>query len=230
MPKTTVLHVTAEVERTLSRQRMPGLDAALIPNGVEIPPPPEDRAWRPDGRLRLMFLSRLAPKKGLEGLFEALTRLPDHVTLDIYGTGDADYSRSLETIVEQRGLSARVRFLGHCTGEDKIAAFEKADLFVLPSHSENFGIVIAESLVHGVPVVTTTMTPWAEIEDVGCGRWIENTPDALERAITDLQDADLEAMGRRGRRWATEHYAWPRIADQMIALYRSMTHGSPKRG
>ncbi len=222
LPRNTLLHVTAEVEREACEQRFPGVPAVVIPNGVDAPDALPPRNWRPDGAFRLMFLSRLDVKKGLENAFEALARLPDHVTLDIYGTGQDTYVDQLKTAVEAKGLSARVKFHGHVEGDAKRDAFLAADAFILPSFSENFGIVVAEALAHGVPVISSRATPWAEMETHGCGLWVDNAPDALATAIQSLETADLEAMGARGRTWVDKTLGWDSLAQSVAQQYANL--------
>ena len=222
MPAQAVLHVTAEMEREASVKRLPGISIAVIPNGVDIPGELPDRVWRPGGRLRLLYISRLDPKKGLENLLGAMSMLPAHFTLDIYGTGDEVYERSLKVRVAEMGLGPRVTFHGHVLNAAKTKAFVEADLFVLPSFSENFGMVVAEALAHGVPVVTSHATPWKEVETVGCGLWVDNRPDSIAEAILELSVGDLEAMGRRGRLWMMGQFSWKGVARQVRELYESL--------
>ena len=218
-PRRTFLHVTSDMERDGSRARLPGLPVTVIPNGIDLPDLPEHRRWRPEGRLRLMFLSRLHEKKGLDVLLQALARLPPYVTLDIYGDGAAEYLATLGRLVADLGLSDRVTFHGHAESEAKVRAFVSADLFVLPTRSENFGIAVAEALAHGVPVVTTTAAPWQGLESEGCGLWIEHGPAALVEAIRSLDSADLATMGVRGRAWMERDFAASATARRLRDLY-----------
>lgn len=221
LPKATLMHVTAEVEREACEHRLPGHPSVVIPNGIDVPPSLPERAWRPEGRLRLMYLSRLDVKKGLENMFEALVRLPQAVTLDIYGTGAPDYFAALKAHTARLGVDDRITFHGHVEGADKQRAFLNADAFVLPSFSENFGIVTAEALAHGVPVIASRATPWAEVEVRGCGLWVDNTPDALAAAVRTLLEADdLSLMGARGRAWMVSQFSWDCLAGQMADAYR----------
>jgi glycosyltransferase involved in cell wall biosynthesis len=224
-PQDMVIHTTAPVEKDATEARMPGFGTVVIPNGVAVAEAAADRTWRPDGQLRLMFISRLHVKKGLEILLDALAGLPPHVTLDIYGTGEPDYVAALEARVKQLGLAGRIRFGGHVDGEAKQAAFADADLFVLPSFSENFGIVVAEALAAGVPVIPSRNTPWQGVEEHGCGLWVENTAPALVDAITAIEGADLAQMGRRGRDWMARDFGWERIACDMYDSYRMALAG-----
>lgn len=219
-PRGTILHTTAEIEAETSRRNLGEVTDAVIPNAIDIPQNGPEREWRPDGRLRLAFLSRVHPKKGLELLIPALAELPEHVTLDIYGDGDAAYVDSLRARIAELGLKDRVAFHGHVDGAAKSAAFTSCDLFVLPTHSENFGIVVAEALAHGTPVVTTEGAPWAGLESEECGRWTAISTEALRDAIARLDTADLAAMGAHGRDWMTRDFSTAGMVRQFADLYR----------
>ena len=171
----------------------------------------------------MAFLSRLHPKKGLDILLPALADLPGYVTLDIYGDGEPAYLGELRSQVERRGLQARVQFRGPVSGVANTTAFTECDLFILPTHSENFGIVVAEALAHGTPVITTSGAPWAGLEREGCGRWTEISTAALVQAIADLDRADLPTMGARGRDWMMRDFSTSGMVGQFEKLYRQLS-------
>lgn len=226
-PRRTLLHVTSAGEGAACARRLPGIGQVLVPNIVETPEPDPatGRDWRPGGALRLLYLSRLHPKKGLEMLLAALADLPGHVTLEICGTGEPAYRARLEREARRLGLAGRVAFRGHVAGPAKRAAFARADLFVLPTHSENFGVAVAEALAHGVPVVTTTGAPWAELERQDCGAWVAPEPGALRAAILRLAGRDLAAMGRRGRAWMVRAFGAEEATARLLAAYRALIAG-----
>jgi glycosyltransferase involved in cell wall biosynthesis len=223
MPDRCVLHVTSEKEHATSLARLPNAAALVVPNGTDVPESLPVRRWRPDGVLRLLLLGRLDPKKGIENLLKALNQIcDDAVRLDVYGTGDSSYAGSLVSLTNNLGLGDRVRFHGHVEAEEKTKVFQAADLCVMPSHNENFGMVVVEAFSHGVPVVASRGTPWAEIESRGCGQWVDNSPEELAKAIRWMRDNDLEEMGRRGRLWMKEAFGWDSVARRMNGLYRSV--------
>jgi glycosyltransferase involved in cell wall biosynthesis len=221
-PRRCILHVTAEPEKIASLARLPEFDAAIIPNAVDFPRGLPDRLWRPDNILRLAFLGRIDPVKGLDTLLRAIPHLDPKTSLDIYGTGEAGYVRALQNLASDHGVSNRIRFHGHVDGDAKRDAFLNADLFVLPTHSENFGMVVAEALAHGVPAVVTHGAPWEQLDERGCGRWVENSTQALAHAIESLRHADLTAMGKSGRQWMQSAFNWEDRADRMVKLFREI--------
>lgn len=219
LPQQSVLHVTAESEAEKSTFNFPNLNCAVIPNAVTLPQVP-DMQQRARKGCRLMFLSRLHPKKGLEALFAAMDTLPAEFTLDIYGTGDANYVEDLKTRVA--ASEGRIRLHGHVDGDQKRDAFLNADLFVLPSHSENFGIVVAEALAHGVSVLTTKATPWTGLAVHGCGRCVDLNTVRLADEIKEMAAQDLTAMGARGRAWMGRDFSPTQMVEAFAQLYQSM--------
>ncbi|MEM8664312.1 MAG: glycosyltransferase [Pseudomonadota bacterium] len=225
MPRRAILHVTSEAEKELSRRAIP-IPAAVVPNAVEMPPDPILRSYRPGGVLRLAFLSRVHPKKGPEQLIAALSALPANTTLAVYGEADADYLAALQSQCAAAGVSDRVTFHGHVTGTAKTHAYENADIFVLPSFSENFGMVVAEALAHRTPVVTTTATPWGMLHEAGCGRLVPpGDSAALAAATAELASGDLAAMGAAGRALVEARYGEAELANAMIEVYAAVMSG-----
>jgi len=219
-----ILHATSESEATESLARIPGLVTLVVPNGVEIPPQPTQRSWRPEGRVRLLYIGRLHPKKGIENLLEAIKLAVDpRISLVICGSGDTDYLASLRDFVDRSDLAGIVEFRGHVNGAEKMRAFGEADICIVPSFTENFGMVVAESLAHGVPVIASHGTPWDAIVRKGCGLWVGNSPQSLRQAVFDMLAEDLAEMGKRGRAWMLEDYGWDAMADRMCAAYAELT-------
>jgi glycosyltransferase involved in cell wall biosynthesis len=226
------LRVTARAE--LESVRGFGLKnaVALIPNGIDV----DDFAKLPDvaeagerfpalaGRRVLLFLSRVHPKKGLPLLLEVWKKLgalrADWV-LAIAGPDEGGHTAKLQGLVLEWGLEDSVKFLGPLFGEDKLAAYSLAQLFVLPSYSENFGVAVAEALAGAVPVITTCGTPWEGLKEHGCGWWVEANGAALGEAVREalsLPERELALMGEKGRRWMSLDFNWERIAAQMVRV------------
>ncbi len=214
-PARTVLHVTACREEAQSATRLPGITTRIIPNAVDIPT--DYRRIKGDG-LRLVYLSRLHPKKGIDLLLDAMEALPRHVSLDVYGAGSPDYMAELRR--RAAPMSGRVRFHGHV--EDKAAVFTAADLFVLPSYSENFGIAVAEALAHAVPVITTTGTPWRDLDRMECGRCIDLQAADLATEIATLATYDLAEMGAKGREWMARDFSSAAMVGEFAKLYAAL--------
>jgi glycosyltransferase involved in cell wall biosynthesis len=226
-PGRLVLHMTSPKEQAECAARLPWLESRVIPNGVRIPDEIR-RSERPD-RLRLLYLGRLDPIKGIENLLEACADLTlgdgRDWSLRIAGGGTPGYTDELARIAA--ASSGRATLVGEARGEAKRALFEDADLVVVPSFSENFGIVVAEALAHGVPVIAGRGTPWERLEQIGAGLWVENDPASLAAAIERAAREPLVEMGDRGRRWMQQEYSWSAVAEQMAALYAELRDPPP---
>ncbi len=140
------------------------------------------------------------------------------------------YLEDVMRAVQEFEIGDSVEYMGEVEGMRKSVVYQRADLFVLPSFSENFGVVVAEALAHRVPVITTRVTPWGGLLDHGCGWWIEPTIDALTETLREALDkdaADLRAMGERGRAYAAE-FDWSHIAQQTQDAYSWVLAQGPK--
>ena len=227
-PNRVMLHVTSEQEKVESVERIKHAQAVVIPNGVERPPSNGYQRHPSDERMRLLFLGRLHPKKGIENLFRALATMANGVTLSVCGEGEADYQAHLKSLAAELDLTKRVTFHGRVDGEAKEQQFAEADLCVAPSFTENFCNVVAESLVRGVPVVASKGTPWARVMEIGCGLWVDNDAATLASAIRQMQTMPLRDMGERGRQWMQREFSWPNIAGQMIQQYETLIAANRK--
>lgn len=227
-----VLHLTSKDEVAETRARFPRATVGLIPNGVEIPNTlhREPRT----ARLRIGFVGRLDPKKGIENLLAACRILKERsgpaFSLAIAGSGSSEYEAQLRREIDRLGLGNEVAMLGDIRGEEKQRMFERTDLVVAPSFTENFAIVVAEALAHGAAVIASTGTPWKEVERVGCGLWVDNDPASLADAIIKINSMPIAEMGERGRRWMAADFSWEKCASEMIALYKNLlTHSGDRR-
>jgi glycosyltransferase involved in cell wall biosynthesis len=225
-----VLHATADSEADGFRSLGWRQPIAVIPNGLDLPEACRSRdeigshvSRGGAGDRTVLFLSRLNPKKGLLTLVQAWCALrPEGWRVVVAGGDEAGELARAEAWLLSHGLRERFEFLGEVPDREKWDLYRHADLFVLPSASENFGLVIAEALGCGVPVITTRATPWRELVSHECGWWIEpgveSLVGALRRAVA-LKDAERYAMGERGRRLVKSRYTWTQAAEQMRTVY-----------
>ena len=221
-PERVVLHVTSEEERLESVKRIPNAQAVVIPNGIELPELNGVQEERKDNELRILYLGRLHPIKGIENLLRALPALKTNARLSICGEGDSAYQEQLQSLAHDLGLNGRVKFHGRVEGQAKEQQFREADLCVVPSFKENFCIVVAEALARGVPVVASSGTPWQRLVEMGCGLWVDNSSEELSKAMDLAANLPLLEMGKRGREWMGREYSWQTIAERMVGQYRSL--------
>jgi glycosyltransferase involved in cell wall biosynthesis len=222
------LHLTAEQEQRESLARFPKLRTAVIPNGVDVPAEPNPS--ESDRELRLLFIGRLDPKKGVENLLKACSTVALNSDLDwrlaIAGSGESAYVAQIKKQIAALGLNERVHMVGEVQGDAKKKLFENSDVALAPSYTENFGIVVAEALAHGIPVIASRGTPWSGLEQKGCGLWVENDPETLASAIRKISTMPIREMGQRGREWMRREFSWRSVANQMLDLYRESVRPS----
>ena len=131
------------------------------------------------------------------------------------------------------GLAASIQIEAPLDGEAKYEAYRAAHLFLLPTYSENFGVVVAEALAAGTPVITTHGTPWSEVVERACGWWIPVNVDALTAALTEAfgkSDRELASMGTRGAAWVADTFSWQTIAENTLKAYEWVLGGRQDKG
>ena len=224
------LHATSEDEVRHIRDQGLRQPIILSPNGIDMPRTPRPRRG---ARRTLLYLGRLHEKKGLDMLLDAWAALesahPDW-DLRIIGKGSESFESGLVKSIVARGLT-RVAMDGAIYGDGKLAAFQEADLFVLPTRGENFGMVVAEALAAGTPVVTTTGAPWKGLTDHRAGWSCAPETQAIEAVLADalrVPRPNLEAMGARGQAWMAGTFGWEAIGAGMAESYRWLLKGGDK--
>jgi len=223
-------HATAEMEYEDIRRMGFRQPVAVLPNGIDIPPLQEKPAG---GQRTLLFLSRIHPKKGLDMLLPAWRAVQDRFPewrLRIVGPDNGGYLGKMKSLAADLGVT-RVEFMGAVYGQHKWQMYHDADLFVLPTHSENFGMAVAEALAAGTPAIVTKGAPWAELEQRGAGWWIEIGVDplvaCLEQALACPTET-LEHMGQQGPPWMEQDYSWSVIGRKMALTYQWVLYGGER--
>lgn len=185
----------------------------------------------PGDRPIILFMSRLDPKKGFDLLLPALQQLAAegqfHFVLAGSNSQNPAYERQIYAQIQQSALAERTAIAGFVSGEDKAALLQAADLFVLPSYYENFGIAVAEAMVAGVPVVISDQVYiWDQIQQAEAG-WVSpcTVSGLVEQLRLALADgAERQRRGENAKAHALKNYSWEAIAHQMIETYRQILH------
>ncbi len=230
--------LTAEKEQHLAETTFgPIANAAVLPLGADRLQGEKDAlrdhffVAHPElqGKRILLFMGRLHPKKRPEVLLDVMKTicadLPD-ARLLFAGTGEGTHVAHLKNRMRDLGLDDQVLFLGHLSGSEKGSALAAADLFLLPSHQENFGIAVAEALHAGLPVILTrNVNIWQEIQEADAGIAVEdaNLVQDLGQAICSLltNTARLVSMSANASRLAERLFTWERSSAMTLEIYEA---------
>lgn len=215
------LHATALMEKESIRKLGYTNHLTIIPNGIDVREVKKKKESY--GSKKIIFLSRIHPKKGIELLLEAwrVTNTQGW-TLEIAGNGDANY---VESLTRSANDIKNVHFVGAKYGEEKWNFLRSADIMVLPTHSENFGIVIAEALAVGLPVITTKGTPWEDLNLHKCGWWIDLSVANLSSTLTTVflkGTNELKELGANGINLIQDKYNIEQIGIDVKKLYEKI--------
>jgi glycosyltransferase involved in cell wall biosynthesis len=244
---------TVHVTSTTEALEVAALHLRSVPDTVVIPEGVDDSAWelesRPDyvrercggragNRPIVLFLSRLHPKKGIvDFLLPAFARLRRDAFLVIVGGADEhapEHEAEVQAAVERLGLADRVALVGSVPSAERWWLFDGADVFVLPSRSENFGIVVAEAMARGVSVVVSNEVQACEhVKRADAGRVVSLCVDELARTVDDLlaEPGARRVLGRNGAEYARAHLNWDHIAASILEVYEAVASSpAPRRG
>ena len=232
LDRASLIHATSSEEAENVRSLGLRPRVTVIPNGIDIP----SDAAAFTGPRRIVFLARLHVVKGLSLLIGAVELLANELRqagwrVVIAGPGEPDERRRLQDELKSRRIEDLVDVRGELDADAKWDLIRSAHLFILPSYSENFGLVVAEALAAGVPVITTTATPWKTVNEVGCGWCVAPTHDGVREALrlaVGRSTADLTQMGILGRKWVAADYSWTGVASRFRAEYETVSAGGPR--
>lgn len=216
---TSLFVATAQQELESIRRLNQRQPIAVIPNGVDVREAPTRQATKIK---TFLFLSRVHPVKGLLDLVEAwsLVRRPGWRFV-IAGGDEAGYRAKVEALIRARRLEADFEFVGFVDGARKQACFDAADIFILPTYSENFGLAVAEALANELPVITTTGAPWQDLLEHRCGWWVEPGIAGVSGALAEALACDsgeLRQMGQRGRQLVLDKFSWDKIGVTALGV------------
>jgi glycosyltransferase involved in cell wall biosynthesis len=230
-----ILIATSNTERDSLRDLGFIQPIAVIPNGIELSHIENNHnhiETPNEGNERIvLFLSRIHPIKGILNLIKAWANISkDGWKLRIAGPDEAGHLQDVLSLIDELNVSHSVEYIGEVFDNDKSKIFKEADLFILPTLSENFGVVVVEALSYGIPVITTHGAPWSDLEKYNCGWWVESTESALSKALQEailLEDNERIEMGLRASEYV-KIYNWSLIAKSTSDLYLWVIKGDNK--
>ena len=223
--KYPVFHSTCN-EETAYIKNVFGEEAriAQIPNFIEIPEKVERNKQK-----YLLYIGRIHPKKAIDNLIKAVAIseefMESEFILKIAGKGKKEFEVDLHKLVEKLDLSEKVIFVGQVEGEEKQKLLADAFWTIMPSHTENFGIVVLESLAQSTPVIASKGSPWASLETEKIGFWTDNEPEILAgrlKEILEMPETVYNEYRSRCRRFVENEFDISRNIDNWINLYRNL--------
>jgi glycosyltransferase involved in cell wall biosynthesis len=201
-----------------------------VPNGIDLeefktlPPRDEFRKQhniKPDEKI-VLYLGRIHEIKGLELLAKAFARANrQNITLVITGNDDG-YQSKFAALTEKLGIASRTLYTGAAYGVDKLRIYTDADVYVLPSRYEIFGITILEALACGTPVIVTDRCGLKDIVHDGYGMVVPYDEVGLANAMLKIIETDTMKLFRDERKALAQQYGWAEIAKQMEEIYKSV--------
>lgn len=237
------VHFTTEEEKKLAEPYTFGTPGVVVPHGLDLaeyqdlPVPGAFRSAFPEvgGKRIILFLGRINFKKGLDILvraFSMVERSRDDVHLVIAGPDEGGFGGEVRAWLKDEGVLERATFTGMLQGREKLAVLRDAEMFVLPSYSENFGISVVEAMACGVPVIISDkVNIWREVEASRAGRVASCGAKQFAEVMSGLLDSPEEAkrMGQNGKALVEERFQWSTAAAAMEDVYHSILFDRPSR-
>ena len=230
------VHFTTDEEMYLADQMIRFSKGVVVPLGLDIekydtlPEPGTFGQAFPEvvGKKIILFLGRINFKKGLDLLipaFACLAKERDDIHLILAGPDNEGYGKKVRSWIQDEGVVGKVTFTGLLQGELKMAVLRDAEMFVLPSYSENFGIAVVEAMACGLPVVISNQVNiWRTVRTAGAGLVGEcDASQIAEHMRVLLGDPDRAVkMGAKGKKLVEDRYSWPRVAEQLEEMYKTI--------
>jgi len=222
--KNLIWHATSSQEEEMIKKVYAEANIWVLPNGIDIDKfkdieHKKDRIFYKkysdkvnQNSKVIISMGRLQKVKGFDILINAMSIAQREDAVLFIAGEDFGERKNLEKLIDKLGLIENVFFIGRIEGLEKIEFLRNADLFALASHHENFGMVYAEALAAGTPVVASINTPWQNVEKYNCGKWVENTPEKFSKAIIEILSSYPIQMGNNGREYVQENFSWEKIA------------------
>ena len=231
-----IWHLASHQEENMLKEVYPSALTVVLPHGIESTECDltdeiiKDRNYfakftsKPIGKYVLVSLGRYHKVKGFDILINSVELLKSqNISLSLFIAGE-DYGEKgfLKNLIDKKSLNDTVFLLNHLNGEEKKSFLSNADLFVLASHSESFGMVYLEALAVGTPVIASKNTPWQEVEENDCGRYVVNSPEKIAAVIQEMINSDLMLKGKNGIKLVKDRYLWESITESFNQKFKSI--------
>ena len=222
--KATAFHATSHKEMTYLRDFGLKQPVAVIPNAIDVNAFSKSNTVSKPSHRKIGFLGRLAPIKNLELLIDAWAKsktATQNAELVIIGDGDEVYVEQLKSLIKNHNID-NITFTGFLSGKAQEVVMQELSYLVLPSKSENFGMVVPEALAREIPVIASKGTPWEELNTEQCGWWIDSELSSLSTTITEalnLDEAKRLEMGKNGRNLVENKYSKEAVSEMMTIFY-----------
>lgn len=220
------LIATSENEKNNLLRLSYNKNVTIVPNGIITNGIECKKTWKENKKI--LFLALYRKNKGIDLLMQSIAQIKNKLygwKVIIAGI-EADYTiNDLNIMAKSYGIEEIVNITGPLFGENKWQAYKNADVFILPTLNENFGIVIAESYLCGTPVITTKGAPWKLIEEYHCGWWVDRNIENISNAILEFLATSPEErmqMGLKGAKIVTENYSSDIVSKKMVNIYTSI--------
>lgn len=227
-------HLTSEQEQQDILSVYPSAKTFIIPNGVSeelfsLNDKPKEKTFYnkytgfdcSDKKI-IISMGRLQKVKGFDILISSMFKAQRQDLVLLIAGVDFGERKNLEKLIDKLGVKDKVFLIGKIEGLEKIKFLRNADVFALASHHENFGMVYAEALAAGTPVVASKNTPWQDVEKYDCGKWIDNTTEKNTEAIIEILNSDPVQMGMNGIIYIRKNFSWDKIAKQSVEIYKNI--------
>jgi glycosyltransferase involved in cell wall biosynthesis len=219
--------VASEVEKQELPQSVARRNVIVVGAGAEHVD--AEMRTKPHAPLRLLTLSRVAPKKRIDLCIESVEALRVQgieATLTVVGAGDSTYEAELRGLAASLRLMEHVRFVGQATGRDKRDWLRKSDIFLLPSDDENFGLAFAEASMFGLPAIVSDRVGAASALPAAAGARLRlPTPASIAQAVQAIM-ANYAVASTETRSFAEREFAWPVVAQRWERAIRSYNNGN----
>ena len=231
--KASCIRATSLLEAKSIKKIFKKKTVVIIPNAVKIPKLKLKYIQnKKKKKFRLLFLSRMDKKKGIEEILRAWKYLEKkYLDWELLLCGhDNKYKSQMINLASDLKLK-KVLWHSYVSGKDKERMYLSSDLFVLPSYSENFGLVVAEALAHGLPVITTKKTPWISLNKNKCGWCVDLTVKKLVQTLEnamELSSKERFLMGKRGRKFVEQNFSSTSVAIKMQKVYKWILKKGPR--